>query len=176
MDDFKRMLAEHVDEALSDAQIEEMMGNRATVITYSKLKNVTDIDQILNPYGVAFILYEWKKNYGHWCLLIRSGKLLEFFNPYGGMPDDELDNVKPELRKQLGEDKPYLSNLLRECPYEISYNEFQFQKLASGVKTCGRWCIMRAYFKDMDLYDFQRLFYDMYGDEIVTYLTSRKQQ
>lgn len=168
----RKVLDKYNDIPLSDADIKRLMGNQANVVTYSQLRNYKTIDQLLGPSKVCFLLYEWRKNYGHWTVITRHNNDIEFFNPYGGQPDDELDNVNPELRKELGEDHPYLCDLLRKCPYEITYNEFQFQKLDQGIKTCGKWCVIRAYLKDMDLYDFQKLFYDMYADDIVTILTS----
>jgi hypothetical protein len=80
--------------------------------------------------------------------------------------------VDPLMRKSLNEDKPYLSILLKKCPYELTYNEFPFQTLDNGVKTCGRWCCIRALLKDMDLYQFKKLFLTYNADEIVTLLTS----
>jgi hypothetical protein len=168
----RKKLDKYVDQPLSDHDIERFMQNKASVIKYGYLKGVQSIDQVLEPYGVCFILYEWRKGYGHWCLLTkRNDESIEFFNPYGGLPDSELENVPHEVRRELGEDKAYLCDLLVASPYEITYNEFQFQKLDGKVKTCGRWCLIRAYLKEMDLYDFQKLFMDIYGDEIVSLLT-----
>lgn len=167
----RKLLDKYNDMPLSDADVKKLMGNHANIVTYSQIRNYSSIDQLLGPYGVVFILYEWRKGYGHWTVLTKHKNLLEFFNPYGGMPDDELDNVNPDLRKELGEDHPYLSDLLRKCKYDLSYNEFQFQRLDHGIKTCGKWCVIRAYLKDLDLYDFQKLFHDMYADDLVSILT-----
>lgn len=167
----RKILDKYKDIPLSDADVRRLVGDKANVITYSQLRGYNTIDQVLGPYKCCFLLYEWRKGYGHWTLLTRHKNLIEFFNPYGGKPDDELDNVNPELREELGEDHPYLCDLLRKCNYDLSYNEFQFQKLDQGVKSCGRWTVIRALLKDMDLYDFQKLFYDLYADDIVTVIT-----
>ena len=174
MKQIQRLFDKNKNIPLSDSDIRELMGKEVNITTYGNLKNYNDVNELLYPNNVCFILYEWRPHYGHWVLLSKSDKDVEFFDPYGGFIDSQLDEVTVELRKELNEDNPYLSNLLRNSPYDISYNEFPFQKLSKAISTCGRWCIIRAKLKDMNLYEFQKLFMDKLGggDDIVTYLTS----
>ena len=148
------------------------MGNRCNIITYSQIRNYGSIDQLLGSWGVCFVLYEWKEHYGHWCLLIKSGKLLEFFDPYGGFPDSQLHHVPEAMKVKLGEDYPYLSRLMMHFEGDLSYNEFQFQKLDKETKDCGRWCILRAELKDAPLKVFADLFKGLYGDQLATFMTT----
>lgn len=168
----KRKLDKYKDYPLSDADIRQLMGNRCNIVRYRDIKKYNSIKQLLGTYECCFILYEWQERSGHWCLLTKSKNEVEFFDPYSGIPDSELDQVPEDKRIELGENHPYLSDLLRNCKYEICYNEFQFQKLDKGIKTCGRWCCLRCLLKDMNLYDFQKFFQGMYGDSVVTSLTS----
>lgn len=169
----KRKLDKYKDHPLTDADIRQLMGNQCNIVRYQDIKKYNSIKQLLGPHECCFILYEWQPRSGHWCLLTKHKNLVEFFDPYSGMPDSELDQVPEDKRVELGEDHPYLCDLLRTCSYEISYNEFQFQKLDKNVKSCGRWCCLRCLLKDMDLYDFQRFFLSLYGDDIVTALTTK---
>lgn len=172
MEELRQLIRSYRDVPLSDKDIQDEMGGNANIVVYSQIQDYESIDQLIEPYGVCFILYEWKPHYGHWCLLSKHDNLLEFFDPYSGMPDDELDHVPKRFRKKLGEDHPYLCDLLRACDYDLSYNEFQFQKLSPDISTCGRWCILRAILKDLTLYQFKNLFLNAYGDDIATILTS----
>ena len=157
--------------ALSDADIMELMKGKANIIRYRDLKNYNTIEEVLAPHNVAIILYEWKERYGHWVALIKSGNLIEFFDPYSGIPDTQLDNLSEEVRRELGQDDKLLLKLLIKYDGPVSYNDYQFQELDKGVKDCGRWCVIRAQLKDLPLKDFKDLFMNMYKDDIATLLT-----
>lgn len=175
MNQLRELLNQHKDIPLSDADIRQLMkesGIHANVVSYGEIKQYPDIDKLLGPDGCCFILYEWRKGYGHWCLLTKRGNEIEFMDPYGEFVDTQLEYVPEELRAELGEDHKYLSDLLRKCDYELAYNEFEFQSLNEESRTCGRWTIIRAKLKDMSLEDFRDIFLNVYGDEIATILTS----
>jgi len=158
--------------ALSDDDLLKLMDGKANVVVYRNLSQYSTVNDLLYPYGVCFILYEWKPHYGHWCCLIRHNNLLEAFDPYGLYPDDYLKLIPEPFRSESNQVVPALTNLLLEGDYELSYNEFQFQKRSSRVKDCGRWCVVRALLKEMDLEQFRDLFLNKNGDDLVTFLTS----
>ena len=115
--------------------------------------------------------------YGHWCTLFKRGNILEFFNPYGGYPDNTLNFITKKFRDSSNQNYTYLSKLLLECPYELEYNEHKFQKMNINTKTCGRHCAIRLYFRELSLenyYDLLVILSQMFHknfDEIVTLMT-----
>lgn len=169
------IIDQYKDIPLSDKDIRDMMNEglikKFNVISYSELKNYNNIDQVLGPENICFILYEWKPHYGHWCLLQRSGNLIEFFDPYGKFPDSQLEEIEEPFRTGSGQKEKTLSKLLLDSDNELSYNQYPFQHLGNGVKTCGKWCVMRAFLKDLKLDEFQDLFLGVYSDDLVTFLT-----
>lgn len=81
------------------------------------------------------------------------------------------------FRKISNQDIPYLSFLMYNSPYDLHYNEYQFQRYKKNTKTCGRWCAIRLLFKFLPLDDFKNLIEELIkklkinGDELVTLLT-----
>ena len=155
---------------LSDSNILKLVNGKANIMVYENLIHCKSIDEILKPCGACFLLYQNKPNFGHWCLIFKLNKnTLEFFDPYGYIPDSELKFVPQEFRKLLNEDHTYLLRLLYNSPYNIDYNEHRLQELAKNINTCGRWCVVRLWCKKMKLQKFANLF--NCGDKLITILT-----
>lgn len=176
LDEIRNIIDEFKGIALSDDDIMKLMDGRGNIIRYADIKKYSTVEQLLSPHNVVFLLYEWKQHYGHWCVLIRSGDLIEFFDPYGGFCDSQLDNIPEPFRTESGQKEKLLSKLLLNYDGELSYNEYQFQELDQGIKDCGRWCVIRAVLKDMQLKDFKDLFMNIYKDDIATLLTINPDQ
>jgi hypothetical protein len=148
--------------ALSDTQLMGLINNKANIILYPDLWQVDSIDDILNPYGACIIFFESdiKDNarFGHWCLLFKlDDHHLEFFNPYGGYPDDSLKYIPDDLKHSTHQDKPYLSLLLLRSPYDLSYNEYKFQHEAKNIMTCGRHVACRLNNRDLSLEEYHKM-------------------
>lgn len=131
---------------MSDEDIQEYFPN-AKIMNISELQPYNDIDSLLpNDIDYVVLLYRQSENYGHWCLLSKYDNTVEFFDPYGLLPDDQLHWVKASKRQMLGE-KPYVSQLLRSARrfgYNIDYNSMDFQNdNNSAISTCGRHCCFR---------------------------------
>jgi hypothetical protein len=151
------------DVSLSEKDVMKICKGRANFIPYDQLQYVDNINQLLDPYGSCIILYLTKPSYGHFTALNLVGPkqdTLEAYDSYGYIPDDELSDfsIEPSLRKQLGEDYPYLLQLMYDSPYNLSFNEHKLQSKKSDVKTCGRWAGMRTLLKHLPLDDFVDLF------------------
>lgn len=168
--------------ALSDKDVLKIINNKANLEVYPNLHIYKNIDQLLGEYGACIILYEAMPNYGHWCCVFKvNEKLIEYFNPYGGFhegfPDDSLNYIPNNFRKISNQCYPYLSYLMYNSPYELSYNEISFQKKGDNIKTCGRWCALRLYLRKYNLYDFCKIIntlkknLNISSDELVTLLT-----
>lgn len=162
-----------MDIALSDKQVLELVNGKANIILYPDLHKYHSIDDLLFPYGACFILFESQPNFGHWCALIKlDNQNIEFFNPYGGYPDDGLEYIPPKFRIETNQDYPYLSYLMINSNYNLSYNEHRFQKHNKNIRTCGRWSAMRILLKNYSLDEFTNIFLNKNSDRLVTDLTS----
>lgn len=171
------VLDEYENIALSDKEVLRLVDGRAKIILYPQFAKMNSIEDALQPYGACFILFLSQPNYGHWCCLFRRGNTLEFFNPYGGYPDDTLEYIPWKFRDISNQNFTYLTKLLIESPYNLEYNEHKFQKMKSDIKTCGRHCAVRLMFRDLTLEDYYDMLkklskiFKMNFDKIVTLLT-----
>jgi hypothetical protein len=170
----KQQLNQLKAKALTNDEISELLNGHVKVMTYSELKKYHHIDELLEPYGCAIILYQTKKNFGHWIALIKQGPhIIEHFDSYGIKPDNELKFVKSYMRSELGQDYPHLTYLLYHCDYQLSYNQYRLQKFKKNISTCGRWCVTRCILRNVPLDEFVKLF-KIKGytpDDVVTLLT-----
>jgi DNA adenine methylase len=122
---------------------------KAKIIKYSELKNYSDIRQLLpKNKSFFFLLYERTKNVGHWVLVSRYNddgiETIEFFCSYGSKIDEPLNWTPIGMRVQLGQDKPYLSQLLNKSNFRVIYNPVQYQSKSSKIATCGAYDTLRA--------------------------------
>ena len=110
----KGELREIRQEALTDLDIRKYIPD-AKILSSSDFKKYSSIEQLLpKEKDVAFIIYESKPNYGHWCLLSRYlPNVVEYFDSYGGKPDAPLKWVNHAKQQEL-DLKPYISNLLEK--------------------------------------------------------------
>ena len=138
--------------SLSDGNILHLTENKCNVMPYDELLNYKTLDEALGEYGALCVLYETSQNFGHWVAVIKNNDLIEFFDPLSSKPDREWKFIIAEYRK-----KPYLSHLMRESPYKLSYNEYKFQKNKRGINTCGRHCAMRIILKDYTLEQYKQI-------------------
>ena|ERR1700761_6813437 len=169
--------------ALSDKDVLKLVDGKANIILYPELHKYKYVDQILEPYGACFLLYEAKPRYGHWCCLLKThdniGPIIEFFDPYGssgsmdhpGYPDSQMSYIPENFRKISNQDIPHLSYLLLKSPYRLSYNQYPFQKFGKNIKSCGRWCALRIIFRNLTLDQFKELFLNNQSDDLATFLT-----
>lgn len=181
MESFDNIIKIYEDIALSDSEVLKLLDGRCNIILYPDLYKYNSLDEILEPYGSCILLFAFQIKpsiYGHWCAINKiSDNEVEFFNSYGGWPDDTLKHILGGIRKKSNQDKPYLSMLMLESPYQLSYNEYRFQKHGKNIKTCGRHCAIRSIFKDLSLEEYKKLLetlgkkLNMDMDELVTFLT-----
>lgn len=145
--------------SLSESDIQKICGCPVPILSYLQLKNYKTIEQVLNnPLKAVVLLYEWKKNYGHWVLLFQSRiNRIEFFDSYGYKPDDESEWIPKAYWKWN-----YLSQLLADASengWEIEYNNYILQNRDNkSIATCGRWVGMRLRLKNWDLDSFAKRF------------------
>ncbi len=174
----KKLLQEYEDIALSNVDILKLLDGKANIVLYPQLHHFKNIDQLLEPFGACLLLFEAKPKYGHWtCIFKLDDNSIEFFNPYGGYPDDALKYIPFQFRQVTNQNHTYLSYLLYKSHYDLNYNEYKFQKVSKNIRTCGRHCVVRLLFRWMTLEQYHEFLHDlsiimnMNYDEIVTYLT-----
>ena len=161
--------SENID--LSGADIERITDGKCKIIAYEELQKYNTLDELLNPYDAVIVLYQTKKNYGHWVSILKYDNYIEFFDPYGFGIDEELEIIDHlHLRNQT----PHLTYLINESNYRVIFNDKKLQKFSEHINTCGRWCSLRVRFKDISLKKFINLmtknkYYD--GDFWVSALT-----
>lgn len=140
--------------ALDNEELERMTGGRCNIMRYQDIKQASNIDDVLGKYGACIILYELKKNDGHWVLVMNKGKdTLIWFDSYGVEPDGEARFVKDSnWKKKSWQDIPLVSLLMKISHYKkFIYNTKRLQKLEKGINTCGRHCVTYLLNRDIPL-------------------------
>ena len=87
-----------------------------------------------------------------------------YFDSYGNPVDADLKWTDMATRKQLNEDKPFLSQLLDRSDRDCIYNNVKYQEMDQEINTCGDHICSFLYnmkHNNMDLRD-----YYMYMKEI----------
>lgn len=182
MENVDSLLKTYEDIALSDSQLLNLIDGKANLVLYPDLVKCNSLDEVLGDNEACILLFEAKPNYGHWTCLHRQGDLVEFFNPYGGYPDDSLEYIPLHFREVSNQLEPYLSMLMYNSPYKLSYNEHKFQHRGKDIKTCGRHCAMRLIYRDLNLPEYTQLLKDLTDktglntDELVAFLTASSDQ
>lgn len=164
--------------SLSNKDIFNLLDGKFNLVLYPNIHKYNTIDEVLGIHGACVLLIEARKGYGHWvCLWKLDGNTISFFNSYGGYPDDSLHYVPKEYAKENFEDKPYLSVLLDNSPYNLTYNEYAYQQRGKDVRTCGRHVCVRLFcrtFDDDQYHEYLDTFckkYDLTSDQFVTLMT-----
>ena len=146
---------------MGDDNIRKYLPN-SKILKYSELADVSSIEELLpSPKSYFFLLYERSINNGHWVVVNRyidNGRdTICYFCSYGSKIDAPLRWNSPEQNRELGQDKPYLSILLRNSGKKLQYNNVQYQSKTSPVATCGAFATLwiKANLRDnMTLQDF----------------------
>lgn len=155
------------DRDLTGADIIRLSHNTVNVYTYEEILQYDTLEGLLGRVEAAVILYQTKANYGHWVLVMKtkSGspsqpghEHIEFFDPYAMQPDEELKLSTYNLKQHRGEMVPYLSYLIGQSGLPLKVNNYRLQKFARHVNTCGRWCAIRALWREIPLTRFAGIF------------------
>lgn len=147
-----------MEKCYSNVDIMDKLGHDTRVLIYHDLLNYDNIDDALGDNDAMVVLYEQKNNFGHWCAVYLEDGILYFFDPYGIFPDEQLEEIDEKFRLKSGQDYHYLSTLMALSPYEVDYNDYQFQNAVPGINTCGRWCVSRIANRNLTNDEFIELF------------------
>lgn len=166
--------------SFSDKDMMRLVDDEANLVTYPEISKYKTLDELLGKYRACIILYLQKKNYGHWCCIFEredSPGTINFYDPYGYFPDDELDFNSKEKNKSLKQNIPYLSLLMLKDKdrYKYTYNPYKLQSQRKDNNICGRIVGLRINFKflnDKEFYDLLSKNKAYSKDEWVIILTS----
>jgi hypothetical protein len=148
-----------IGKSLSNEDILKLVNDKANLVSYTNIHKYKTLDQLLGKWGACVILYELKKLYGHWCCIFKlDNNTIEFFDPYSLMADRQLNFINKEYRLESNQNYPYLTRLMLDSPYVLTYNQYPFQEYKKGINSCGRWVAIRLLFRLMSLDQFIKLF------------------
>lgn len=149
---------------LTGEDIKKLAGPGTLLMEYPELKRYGSIDELFSK-GVknVILLYLADKTpysaTGHWVCLTKRGSTIEFFCPYGLMPDTAINWNKSKAKKQsLDQDENTLSRLLDHFSKrggKVEYNERQLQSRDPNIATCGRYVGTRCRFNKLSTKEFQ---------------------
>ncbi len=161
------------EKSLSNVEMLDFIDGKAHVYTYPELAKFKNIEDAFKPYNIIFLLYESRDGYGHWVTLINKRHSIEHFDSYGYKPDDELKFVPEVFREENNMKLPHLTCLLYKSKKKIEYNDYPLQEQKRDIATCGRWAVIRALFKKINVDEFIKLFINKRKspDDLVTILT-----
>ena len=166
-----------ISEALSNEDIMTLINGKANLLTYPELSNYDNIFDCFGKYGAFVLLYETKQNFGHWtCVLKVDDDIIEHFDSYGILPDDELKFVPDYFRDMNNEEFPHLTYLLYKSGCKIIYNDHKLQKKGVGINTCGRHVSCRINYRNIPIDNYAQILNDYHPlspDNIVCLLTSQ---
>ena len=137
--------------SLSGEDITNIFDGKIKILLFSDIRLYKNLDELLKPYDRVIILFERKKNVGHWTCLFRNSKGVFFFDPYGIKPENQL-RFSSGMNKLLNQQKDTLNRLFDG--HLIKYNDKPFQKWENGINTCGRWVVARLLLPNMTNHEF----------------------
>jgi len=148
------------DYALSDGDIEELLGEDIFICVYPYLNEVEHIDQIFDSKGRCMLLFNTvDDSTGHWVCLIKKGNRIDFFDPYGLKPDEHMKWLTEAKRDDLDMETKRLTQLLKSSGYQVYYNNFEFQS-DKNSNTCGRHCCCRLLNLNLNLDQYYKFIND----------------
>ena len=131
---------------MTDLDLERYGFTPDDIMKYSELADVNSIYDILpHDRSSKILLVESEYSKGHWVALLRYDNTIEMMDSYGIHPDEELSFVSNLQKTLLGQDKKYLTHLLKKLPKAVNkvYNKKKLQKIVNGSATCGRYVVLR---------------------------------
>ena len=160
--------------SLSDDDIKKLLGGDIKITTYPDLEKKQSLNELFDRHGRAILFFpQENQQSGHWTALIKNGREIEFFDPYGEPPEKQKESLPKSKLDELRMNKPSLANLLDNSGYRIYFNKIQLQKFSNDVTTCGRHCVCRLIYHKFPVERYRQMI-DRSGDnpdEFVTKMT-----
>ena len=137
----------------------------ATTATYSQIKG-KHRSELFGKHKCIVVLIPSKfSSIGHFVVLLRRSKALEYFSSLGGSPYSELSRLGQD-------DKDMFIKLLGS---NFTYNSKSLQSKSTTIHDCALWCLARIKLHDLKLASFQKIFnrslHLKTSDDVVAMLT-----
>ncbi len=144
--------------SLSEDDIRKMLPG-IHIFPYPELHEYDSIDEAFDSQGRALMLYLTEdNNTGHWICMMKKGNEVEYFDPYGDYgPDEEAEWLPKSKLRELDQDVPRLSQLLKKSGYKVKKNPYGFQEEKHNINTCGRHCVARLSLKNLPLDQYKKV-------------------
>lgn len=163
--------------ALSDDDIRRLLGGNIKITSYPDLESKDTINQLFDSKGRAILFFpQTDQNSGHWTALIKNGREIEFFDPYGEEPEQQKSGLSRDKLNELRMSQPLLAKLLDNSGHKIYFNKVQLQKLENNVNTCGRHCVCRLLYYKQPIERYRQMIHRSGDtpDEFVVKMTHRE--
>ena len=145
---------------LSDDDVRKVLGKGCKIIRYGDLDQYQTLEQLLpKPIDYVVLLYESRRDRGHWVCVLRYTDVFEYVDSYGVYPDKQLLWTPVKLRHLLDQEEPYLTVLFNRTNNDVIYNTIEYQKMTDDVATCGSHVCHRVYrmlYDNMDLHHYYK--------------------
>jgi len=144
---------------LSGNDVSYITRGKAKIVLYKDLLNATNILDVIGNTNQCILLFptEMDDNNGHWVAILYHPKIntIEHSDSYGLDATQEIGySTNPYVKEKLL-NKLYLQ--AQKDGYKIVYNTFRFQKLKTGINTCGKHSSIRARFRYLDIEQYKKL-------------------
>jgi len=153
-----------MERSLTDTEMRQMLGSEIPVMIYSDLINNGVLNTLLDsPEHCVVFLVRQAETSGHWCVCFLKTKGKEIgihiYDSYGNPPDGEewKKHVSLEILKQVQQEEPYLLTDLYNSGYKIYFNQYRHQSKDPRNQSCGRHCITRCSFLDLDTDEYNKM-------------------
>jgi hypothetical protein len=137
-----------MNQPLSNEDVQNVLqhyGKPCKFLLYEDIPKIKNINELLPR---TLILYQLQE-IGHFCCVFINDEGLNFFDPLGSRPDDQLNLVRPDFVHSKNQDFTYLLYLFGKTKKNIIWNDTKLQKRKTS--TCGHWCTIRMLYEN--LYD-----------------------
>jgi len=132
-------VAQLISRPMDDLELKESLPRDVKIVRYKSLNKFPNLQALLpKEPSAAIVLYENQPKDGHWCALARNKHGLYFFDPYGEMPDKQLEYAQFSRSRVLHGGDKSISDLLATYRGPIHYNPVDYQAESPDVATCGR--------------------------------------
>ena len=137
----------------------------ATTMTYDQIKGKHRSEVFKRHRCIVVLIPSKFSKIGHFVVLLRRVKAIEYFSSLGGSPYSELSRLGQQ-------DKDMFIKLLGS---NFIYNSKALQSKSSSIHDCALFCLARIKLHDLKLADFQKIFTRSIrldsADDIVAMLT-----
>ena len=146
-----------VDRPLNSYEIQKLNPD-AVIYKYTELYQFDKIEELFKNTRKVIILYLlMNENVGHWTCLFLNQDGINFFDPYGVMPDFELELLSKDKRKYLNQEEDYLNDHLLKG-FKVIYNNITYQR--EKTATCGCFVSHRLYYSNLNDPQYFSIFVD----------------